>query len=545
MGNVKSWWVSNKNQTSLLKPAKKKRKSKKLVKESLWSSTSQFSGEISDKSWNLWKHEENIKTYEFYKTPEINEMLDFEVDWSSEQALVDKCKQMQDDITEIKSKKISLRSRLAKIDPNDKFMEKLLIFIDKGYITKQSDSEYQVWIMQNLSSQVLNDHPVPDNLPSNVTLNIDNTSYPAKYTTIECNDKSINDYFVHKMPKKLKTLSTTNSNRLFDNNSSIVDKWNVSQMQMIHKPDFLRQALALKSSKENKQSKLKPPVDGTHRKSKSTGSKMVINDYYESSGVVKDETQDLDPIETQLVLLEYTKSLRLQNLSNKLKYQKQNINNYNRFIWKEMHYLYFHPEWDQNDKTFTLSFVKRKSKSEAHSIGKERTFSLSQFEGGKIYTFDIKFQKHFESQNYANISVKIQYVKDEERLITEILELYDQKQQFLATFLEKCSERIYELNRATFRIDKSKRKSQFAGWYQKSESDKFLPNNSNFVSVSHEKSFGSKPSSFRETSKHSNNGDGYSYKFEENELNIETASVVERRESILNWDFSEPDKISI
>lgn len=181
-----------------------------------------------------------------------------------------------------------------------------------------------------------------------------------------------------------------------------------------------------------------------------------------------------------------------------------------------------------------MSFVKRKSKSEAHSIGKERTFSLSQFEGGKIYTFDIKFQKHFESQNYASVSVKIQYVKDEERLITEILELYDQKQQFLATFLEKCSERIYELNRATFRIDKSKSKSQFAGWYQKSESDKFLPHNSNFVSVSHEKSFGSKPSSFRETSKHSNNGDGYSYKFEENELNIETASVVERRESILN-----------
>lgn len=73
--------------------------------------------------------------------------------------------------------------------------------------------------------------------------------------------------------------------------------------------------------------------------------------------------------------------------------------------------MYFHPDCKALDKKITLSFIKIENQNEAISIGKERTFFLSQFDSTKVYDFDIKFQKHFESHDYASLNVKIQYIK--------------------------------------------------------------------------------------------------------------------------------------
>mmetsp|Transcript_8412 Transcript_8412/g.7435 ORF Transcript_8412/g.7435 Transcript_8412/m.7435 type:complete len:225 (+) Transcript_8412:948-1622(+) len=106
-----------------------------------------------------------------------------------------------------------------------------------------------------------------------------------------------------------------------------------------------------------------------------------------------------------------------------------------------MHCLYFHSDTKALDKKFNLRFLER-SKEKALSYGKERTFFLSQFEEGKIYEVDIGFQYSSNGENLANLKLKLQYVKDEENLIENILDLYENKRKLLSLLLKKCIEQI-------------------------------------------------------------------------------------------------------
>ena len=101
-----------------------------------------------------------------------------------------------------------------------------------------------------------------------------------------------------------------------------------------------------------------------------------------------------------------------------------------------MHTLYLHQDSKPIDKRITLSFLEI-TPSELKVVGRERTFYLSQFDEGKIYDIEVKFQKNFKSLEHASINVKIQYIQDEEGLIQKIIHLYEQKKTLLSLLLKK------------------------------------------------------------------------------------------------------------
>lgn len=91
--------------------------------------------------------------------------------------------------------------------------------------------------------------------------------------------------------------------------------------------------------------------------------------------------------------------------------------------WKQMHSIKFHSSTKPLNKKITLSFLERNG-NKITAIGKERTFFLSQFDESKVHDLDVKFQKNFKSTEYATVAIRIQYIKNEEELITNILGKY-------------------------------------------------------------------------------------------------------------------------
>lgn len=89
---------------------------------------------------------------------------------------------------------------------------------------------------------------------------------------------------------------------------------------------------------------------------------------------------------------------------------------------------------------------------------------MSQFDEAKIYDLDVKFQKNFKTPENASVSIRLQYIRDEEELLTKIIKLYDQKRSLLAMLLKKCMDEVksYQGRKST---KHRKKCSQFGGWY--------------------------------------------------------------------------------
>ena len=107
----------------------------------------------------------------------------------------------------------------------------------------------------------------------------------------------------------------------------------------------------------------------------------------------------------------------------------------NKVSFKEMHTLYLHQDSKPIDKRIVLSFLEI-TPSELKIVGRDRTFYLSQFEEGKIYDVEVKFQKNFKSLEHASVNIKIQYIQDEENLIRKIIHLHEQKKTLLSLLLK-------------------------------------------------------------------------------------------------------------
>ena len=138
----------------------------------------------------------------------------------------------------------------------------------------------------------------------------------------------------------------------------------------------------------------------------------------------------------------------------------------NKVSFKEMHTLYLHQDSKPIDKRITLSFLEI-TPSELKVVGRERTFYLSQFDEGKIYDIEVKFQKNFKSLENASINVKIQYIQDEEGLIQKIIHLYEQKKTLLSLLLKKWLDEIKKFQDIKPTTKRKKNTSHFGGWYDK------------------------------------------------------------------------------
>ena len=188
-------------------------------------------------------------------------------------------------------------------------------------------------------------------------------------------------------------------------NVSYNDKY--SQVPQVKKTNFLKHALALKRTGEGKSKDSKPNYSKVHNKENKNKDKFLDTLFsLESADMDKVISEE---VITQLMYVESTRPLKF-NFDSKIKHVKPFVAK-GKLLWREMHWMYFHPDCKALDKKITLSFIKIENQNEAISIGKERTFFLSQFDSTKIYDFDIKFQKHFESHDYASLNVKIQYIK--------------------------------------------------------------------------------------------------------------------------------------
>ena len=159
-------------------------------KDSLCDSNSSHSSfrSIDDDISHDWSYRKN-KSIEFYKVPQLHELSNFQIYGSSEQALVDKWDQLWQEIQEVKNYASLLENKLLSLNSKDNIMEKVLIFIDKGAITKSTSSKYQICIAQKLSSQLPQSKTIPDELQKTATVNIDNIIYPAKYMKIKSKEK--------------------------------------------------------------------------------------------------------------------------------------------------------------------------------------------------------------------------------------------------------------------------------------------------------------------------------------------------------------------
>lgn len=176
-----------------------------------------------------------------------------------------------------------------------------------------------------------------------------------------------------------------------------------------------------------------------------------------SKKAIDDSTTECN-LETQVMWIEWTKPISPDSWSS--------------LQWKEMHSLYFHPQAKALDKKITLSFLKRQNGT-IWAVGRERTFLLSQFDEGKIHEFEVDFQKNFKSYEKATVSVKIQYIPNEQELINRIIELYEQKRKLLSILLKKLinevkGEQEEEQEEEHYSKPTHKKKSsQFGGWYDK------------------------------------------------------------------------------
>lgn len=188
-----------------------------------------------------------------------------------------------------------------------------------------------------------------------------------------------------------------------------------------------------------------------HR-SGSSGSHLInISDSFSLSKIQDNCSIETSPIETELVCLEST--LAVESLNDKC-------------VFNDMRTVYFHSDSKALDKKFTLWFIEC-SKDKIQAVGRERTFFLTQFSEAKIYETEIKFQKNFKALENAAINVKIQYVKNEEALITKIINLFEQKRKLLGILLKRCLDEIKNAHGENSLKTHKKKGSEFGGWYDK------------------------------------------------------------------------------
>ena len=87
-----------------------------------------------------------LKSYdypEFYKVPQLFELDKFDFYGYSEEGLVDKCNQLWNEIQEVKNCIEELNRKLNNLNPDDKQMEKVLIYIGRGK-AMHNKSKFQV-----------------------------------------------------------------------------------------------------------------------------------------------------------------------------------------------------------------------------------------------------------------------------------------------------------------------------------------------------------------------------------------------------------------
>mmetsp|Transcript_4043 Transcript_4043/g.3823 ORF Transcript_4043/g.3823 Transcript_4043/m.3823 type:complete len:102 (+) Transcript_4043:794-1099(+) len=100
-----------------------------------------------------------------------------------------------------------------------------------------------------------------------------------------------------------------------------------------------------------------------------------------------------------------------------------------------MHCLFFNKDVESLKKKFNICFLER-LQDRATSHCKDRTLFVSQFDEGKIYENELSFKSQENDTEVATLSIKIQYIKDEEQLIHSILDLCENKRKLLSMLLK-------------------------------------------------------------------------------------------------------------
>ena len=210
-----------------------------------------------------------------------------------------------------------------------------------------------------------------------------------------------------------------------------------SHLKKAIKKDFLSRALALKTNNDLQRS-------GSIHNGINAFDSLNL-----SKKLAEDSVFDNSSTDKELVWIEWTKP--------------NAVHSHNKVGWKEMHSVYFHPNAKALDKKITLWFLER-TQDTISGVGRERTFFLSQFDEAKIYDLDVKFQKNFKTPENASVSIRIQYIRNEEELLKKIIKLYDQKRSLLAMLLKKWMDEVksYQGRKST---KHRKKNSQFGGWY--------------------------------------------------------------------------------
>ena len=99
--------------------------------------------------------------------------------------------------------------------------------------------------------------------------------------------------------------------------------------------------------------------------------------------------------------------------------------------------MHFDQDWSEKDESFTVSLYKTKrSKSKWVKIGQSRSFFLLHLKNQKLKDVNLEFKDNYDSKWEGKIIMRMQYIKDELSLYSQILEDNIKRSELLIKWID-------------------------------------------------------------------------------------------------------------
>jgi 1,2-phenylacetyl-CoA epoxidase catalytic subunit len=134
--------------------------------------------------------------------------------------------------------------------------------------------------------------------------------------------------------------------------------------------------------------------------------------------------------------------------------------------WRETFVLNYHPKVEEVHKMFTVT-LNEHFKGGSKVVGKERTFTLDQFDSTKIYDLNVDFKKNFKEKTKGNVLIRLQYIKNVKKQLREAINNLTVQKKHYYGLLKFALEKIKYLRQNSGLADSS---LQNGGWYNNTDS---------------------------------------------------------------------------
>lgn len=349
--------------------------------------------------------------------------------------MTQRCDEYNEQIQEIQQRIIDLSEKIDIIKEDN---EILIVFVRSTSLSKASKSKYSVSIAQPYNSSKPEEISATEDKEINPTMIIDSTQYPPVIKSTPKNKEGA------------KKFEFPGVRRSFGNNQQTAASSTGYQEKFLSatKPNTegLGGTIAMKISQTPKvqNKKFEFTQTGAVPSTKHSGFSTAKRSRIGSSAFSNNQS------------MENNEYVMLYNTKQKLPQRKTSLR------WREAFVLKYHPNAEDRAKGFTITLVEHQ-KSESRIVGSERTFKLDQFDPNKIYDLNIELKQNFKKATEAQISVKLQYIKNYKKALTLALEnLKTEKKKYYA-LLRSTLDRIKYLKENPEMVDITQ---QNGGWYE-------------------------------------------------------------------------------